>query len=296
MNYFSGMKRRPWHCLIVLTLAGVISGFAATREEMYSLIVQRNPFGLNPEPEPVPEQPDEPEPEPIEVNVNLTGFSMRKNVKKVYLMIPPSKEDPNPQYLTMEENERQGSLQVLQIDPEKATVKIRNAGKVGVLSFKTHGLKAAPAPKAAASSNRGKRSSSRRAAISNNNNTSSNRSSGPTIIKRGGTVQLPQQQDLNQSASRRSSSSTRPSYRGNSSGRSSQGIRRTIPQRSSNRTGPNYQHNFTGSGEEVAAKQLITLEAQRQARLQNNPGLRFPPVPHLPNSFQNQQQDGGGQE
>ena len=68
---------------------------------------------------------------------------MDSNGKKAWLVIPPSPgpgKSSNPQYLSIPEHEKQGDIEVLEINEKESTVKILNAGVPAELNFKDNGL------------------------------------------------------------------------------------------------------------------------------------------------------------
>ena len=75
-----------------------------------------------------------------------SGFTVWKGKKQVYLQVASAAGKPA-DYLTLSEDEAQGDIQVIEIDPKKETVKLNNAGQEMTLNFKDNGAKStAPAP------------------------------------------------------------------------------------------------------------------------------------------------------
>jgi hypothetical protein len=108
----------------------------------YQVILDRNPFGLKPAPA-LPVGPTN----PVEqVNVKLTGFtSDSPGSWKAWLMIPARPGgNPNPQYLSLAEHEKQGDIEVVEINEKESTVKILNGGTQVELNIKDHGLPTPP--------------------------------------------------------------------------------------------------------------------------------------------------------
>src|SRR2546429_1659091 len=105
----------------------------------YQAIIDRNAFGLKPPPQvvnPIPTNPVVP------VNVKFTGITSNSRGKKAWLMIPaqPGK-NTNPQYLNgLAEHEKQGEIEVLEINVKESKVKILNAGSLVELNVKDNGL------------------------------------------------------------------------------------------------------------------------------------------------------------
>lgn len=111
-----------------------------TTENPYRRLTLRNAFGIKPPPEPTPEPPTVVSNPPVSLPIFVTGFSLLRGVKKVYLVVnrPGSK---SPEYFTAGEGEEFDGFQVLNIDPKKETVKVMNAGTEATLDFKNNGMK-----------------------------------------------------------------------------------------------------------------------------------------------------------
>jgi hypothetical protein len=108
--------------------------------ESYQVILDRNPFALRAPMAPPPELTNPP---PVKVDVKITGVTAHSGVKKAWLMIPAvAGKSPNPRYLSMMEGDKDGDLQVLEINEKDATVKVLNAGVPVVLNFRENGLAA----------------------------------------------------------------------------------------------------------------------------------------------------------
>ena len=109
----------------------------------YSVITNRNAFGIKP-----PAPPAEPVPvAPVVAppNLFLTGISHLHGLKRAYLVV----NRPNgktPDYLSVDEGYDVDGLKVLGIDHKKQTVRVMNSGTELTLNFKDNGIKGAPAP------------------------------------------------------------------------------------------------------------------------------------------------------
>jgi hypothetical protein len=127
-------------CFVVLT--------AAAADNPYQGIVERNVFGLKPPaPPPDPESSKPPPPK-----IFLTGITtILGNKRALMKMTPPVTkpgEQPKEQSFTLAEGERDGGLEVLEIDEKAGTVKVNNYGTVATIDFESNGVKAAPTPAA----------------------------------------------------------------------------------------------------------------------------------------------------
>ena len=118
---------------------------ADTPGNPYQAIVERNVFGLKPPPAPAETEPAKPPPPKI----TLTGiFTM--GGKHALLSTPPqpgkAAGESRAQYFTLAEGQRDGEIEVLEINERARTVKVSYGGAVQTLDFKENGVKAAPAP------------------------------------------------------------------------------------------------------------------------------------------------------
>ncbi len=156
--FFSGgTKTSPW-CLkgscynlttmrganiliIVLGLKLGLSARAASSESgPYQSIVERNVFGLKPAPRPE----DNPPPPPPPSKVTLTGITTMLGNKRALVSVAVQGKPPENYILT--EGQREGDVEVVQIDEKTGLVKITNHGVEQTLDFKTDGAKSQPTP------------------------------------------------------------------------------------------------------------------------------------------------------
>ena len=136
-------------------LAGVVGSAAAwgvTSEPAaspYEGIVDRNAFGLKPPPPP----PDPEAAKPPPAKITLTGITTILGNKRALMETPPPQGKPGEQpkgkqsyILTI--GQREGDIEVLDIDEKAGSVKVNNAGAVVTLTFDKDGAKlpATPAP------------------------------------------------------------------------------------------------------------------------------------------------------
>ena len=124
-----------------LTLRGLASGAgAAALSNPYRLIAERNAFGLRPVP-PVTVQ----KAAPRLPNVILTGITTILKGKRALLKIefPPTPPTPaKPRYCILAEGQREGPVEVLEINEHTSKVKVNNSGTVMTITFS----KPRPAP------------------------------------------------------------------------------------------------------------------------------------------------------
>jgi hypothetical protein len=110
----------------------------------YQSIVERNVFGLKEPPPPAPTEPVKPPPPKI----TLTGI-ITMGGKRALLSTPPvparTAAEARAQYFTLAEGQRDGELEVLEINERARTVKVSYGGTVETLDFNENGVKPAPA-------------------------------------------------------------------------------------------------------------------------------------------------------
>jgi hypothetical protein len=113
----------------------------------YSAIMERNVFDLKPPPPPVIDDPAKDKPK---VTIKLTGITTILGPAKALFMVkipdvpgkPPNKEES---YI-LNEGERQGVLEVVSINVDAGTVKVKNDGVESELSLKDDKLPTGGAP------------------------------------------------------------------------------------------------------------------------------------------------------
>jgi hypothetical protein len=108
----------------------------------YQGIVDRNVFGLKPPPPPVQTAPPKPPP----VKITLTGITTILGNKRVLMKAPVTGAKPGApteQSYILAEGQRDGDIEVLQIDEKKGEVKINNAGEIVTLDWESNGIKGA---------------------------------------------------------------------------------------------------------------------------------------------------------
>jgi hypothetical protein len=107
------------------------------KESDYSAIAQRNPFRLLPERGSSASQSGgtfRPPPD-----YKLLGFVEVRSLRRVFLM----RADPGKPSVVfgLAEGQKEGDLEIVEINAKAKTVRIRNEGIYVQLSFETHGLK-----------------------------------------------------------------------------------------------------------------------------------------------------------
>lgn len=106
----------------------------------YSVILVRNPFGLNPPPP--PEQPPPPPPPEPDIDIKLTGMTTLLGQQRAFLKtIDPTKKEKNETYYSLKVGESKDGLEIVSIDMDAGTVTIRHKDVEKELNMKEDGLK-----------------------------------------------------------------------------------------------------------------------------------------------------------
>jgi hypothetical protein len=136
--------------MLICTLAGLAlctPGNAVTGDATgnpYQGIVDRNVFGLKPPPPP----PDPESNKPPPPKIFLTGITTILGNKRALLKTtPPAKpgEPAKEQSFTLGEGQREGDIEVLEINEKAGTVKVNDYGTITTLDFDKDGVKATAA-------------------------------------------------------------------------------------------------------------------------------------------------------
>ncbi len=122
-------------------------GNETSGENPYQAIVDRNVFALKPPPPPPDPEANKPPPPKI----LLTGIYEMGGTKRVLMKVAMPARPPEPAKevpLTLSEGQREGEIEVLEIDTVARTAKVNNFGTVTSLDFTNNGAKmvAAAAP------------------------------------------------------------------------------------------------------------------------------------------------------
>lgn len=142
MSINSGQKMLA--CLVCSVAFGSASdsAFADTRENSYTIIPQRNAFALKEIPPPVPPNTNPPAPPPAQVKLSgITTILSRALALLEYT--EPGKQVQKP---ILSAGQRDGPIEILEIDARAGTVKIRNGGVETLLTFEKDGIKPPSGP------------------------------------------------------------------------------------------------------------------------------------------------------
>ncbi len=136
-----------WSLLLCAAAGSVVADTA----NPYQGIVERNVFGLKPPSPPPKTEPDKPPAPDITISGITTIFGNKRAILSAKMPARPP-EPAKPQSFILAEGQRDGELEVLEIDPtlDGGTVKVKNFGQVMTLSMNKNGAKlptgAPPAP------------------------------------------------------------------------------------------------------------------------------------------------------
>jgi hypothetical protein len=133
-----------WACSLVLNASADARG-----ADSYSSIIDRNPFGLK-DPPPAVTKPEAPHTnDPKKEEFYLTGISTIGNPKKpkAYLLAKDtSKKDYDQRFFNLSVGDRQGDLELKEIDEKGRRVRVIYQGEEKWLSMKDNGVPAPAGP------------------------------------------------------------------------------------------------------------------------------------------------------
>ena len=243
--------------LMTANLAWLAS--AEVTENPYKVISARNGFDLKPPPPPPPT--DFKPIEPPKSDLKFTGISKIGDVKRVQMASVDPKKLGQFTYYDIQEGASQDGIEVLDIDMNAASVKIRNGGIESVLTFEKNAISPAkpggPGMALPMPGNPGHPFLG---------GAPSNPATGPVIV--GAKTPTAPPTFATPIPAANTGSTT-----GGSQGAGSTGLR-SIPSRNVRTAPSNPPNNLS------AEEQVILLEAQRQRAAQR--GVELPPTPGIP--------------
>jgi hypothetical protein len=150
MSYIRGMQLVRQTILAVCAFTAASTAVAEQRSmDVYSSIVERNPFGLKDPVVPAAPPTNKPAADPKKEDFYLTGISTIGDSKrpKAYLLNKDaSKKNYDEKYFTLSAGDKQGELAVKEIDPKGRRVLIAYQGEDRWLSMKDNGVPAPTGP------------------------------------------------------------------------------------------------------------------------------------------------------
>ncbi|RME91535.1 MAG: hypothetical protein D6766_11710 [Verrucomicrobia bacterium] len=228
----------------------------------YLTIVERNPFGLV---DPPPPKPPEPEPKQEEVKpsaLKLTGISTLLGPKHaMFVLQEPGKKPVYSGLVAEGESDPYiAGLEVLRIDPQAGSVRVRYGGNELLLDFKNNGIEPPKAKAVARTTRPGSRTTGAvpRVQPPSASRTSTGRSTGSAVIRAGNT------------------SFRAPGVSSRSATSAGSGVRTTIPPRTTRTTvTPRPKAPPLSPAEQAILMRAQRLEAQRR-------GIPMPPALPIP--------------
>jgi hypothetical protein len=129
-------------CVATLLLAGFSLGLhAEVRDNPYQIIIQRNPFALNPIPPPPPPQTNAVVEEKPQVDIKITGISTLLGAPKVFLQVQ-NQQTKKTEFVTITQGDPKDGLELLAVDPDAGSVRVRQADGTELdLDFERNGVK-----------------------------------------------------------------------------------------------------------------------------------------------------------
>jgi len=132
-----------WFVLVLpmgATVSAITSDTSSSTATGYEGIAERNIFGLKPPPPPAPPA-DTVKPPALKITLTgITTFGGKKALMKTTGAIKPG-EAAKEQYYILREQEKDGEIEVLQIDEKNGMVKVMNSGTEQTLTFDKDGVK-----------------------------------------------------------------------------------------------------------------------------------------------------------
>jgi hypothetical protein len=150
MSYIASMQLVRQTILASCVFAAAMTAVAEQRSmDVYTSIVERNPFGLKDPPVPVPAATNKPPAEQKKEDFYLTGISTMGDPRrpKVYLLNKDlTKKEYDQKFYTLSVGDKQGDVAVKEIDPKGRRVLIAYQGEDRWLSMKDNSVPAPAGP------------------------------------------------------------------------------------------------------------------------------------------------------
>lgn len=112
----------------------------------YEAIIERNVFGLKPPPPPPDPEANKPPPPKVLFQGITTILGQKRALFKVQIPPKPGEQPKGEQSFILAEGQRDGDIEVLEIDEKAYKVKLKNFGTVMDIDFENNGIKTAAAP------------------------------------------------------------------------------------------------------------------------------------------------------
>jgi hypothetical protein len=131
--------------LAALFLCAAARAAANPSGSPYQGIVERNVFGLKPPPPPPDPEANKPPPPKITLQGFTTFGGIKRALLKAQLPAKPGEPPKGEQGFVLAEGQRDGDIEVLEINTEARTVKVNDFGTITNLNFENNGIKTAGA-------------------------------------------------------------------------------------------------------------------------------------------------------
>jgi hypothetical protein len=112
----------------------------------YQAVVERNVFGLKSLPPPPGPNDNKPPPPKIYLQGITTILGNKRALLKTAMSPKPGEQSKGEQSFVLAEGQREGEIEVLEIDDKAGTVKVKNFGTIVDLDFDKDGIKTASSP------------------------------------------------------------------------------------------------------------------------------------------------------
>jgi hypothetical protein len=133
------------------TAANAITGTGDASGSPYQSVVERNVFGLKPPPPPPDPEANKPPPPKMFLQGITTFGGTKRALLKTQMPAKPGEPPKGEQSFVLAEGQREGDIEVLEIDAKGGTVKVNDFGTIATLDFEHNGIKTvAAAPVAGA--------------------------------------------------------------------------------------------------------------------------------------------------
>jgi hypothetical protein len=134
--------------LILMTSVSALTAYAVTNETVsedrnYQVIVERNPFGLKPPPTPPTNAPAVTQPKD---EIFLTGITSIGGPRAYFMTKAPQGKQPEFFSLSPGLDQARNGLEVLAIDLNTRSVRVRSSGSESVMTFAANGIKPPATP------------------------------------------------------------------------------------------------------------------------------------------------------
>ena len=138
--------------MLISTLVGVAvcttanAATSGTSGSPYLGIIERNVFGLKAPPPPPDPEANKPPPPKIFLQGITTILGNKRVLLKMQMPPKPGEQPKGEQGFILAEGQRDGEIEVLEIDAKAGKVKVKNFGQIVDLDFEKDGVKTAAAP------------------------------------------------------------------------------------------------------------------------------------------------------